>query len=310
MNLSIPTNLLKCCKQCNLPLVVVKTGAGRGGSNSLRRMFCNNKCKNIYNKFKTENKIDIVCEGCNQQFTRYPSEIGRFCSYICKNNSQVVMVSRNCQHCGKEFAAKPTRLNTLFCSRTCHHAAHRSIRSCITCGKPFTVKAASTKVRCSRDCKFHDQSNGKIKGYLNGRSGWRKDIGNHLYFKSSLEADFARVMIWFGISFEYESKTFNLNGQHYTPDFYLPDSNMYVELKGIVNESTYSKLMTKNLRHHKELIDLGLNLVVIEQSQFKTLLNDASLWKTVPNLEQRNYKKTKELVVKHHENQTNSEHHF
>lgn len=46
------------------------------------------------------------------------------------------------------------------------------------------------------------------------------------------EADFARVLIAQGIPYEYEPRTFILsNGSAYTPDFYLPTRDLWVEIR-------------------------------------------------------------------------------
>lgn len=74
-----------------------------------------------------------------------------------------------------------------------------------------------------------------------GINGFRKGIKHHC--RSTLEANFARVLIEAGISYEYESKLFKLaSGKHYLPDFklhdplVLPDGSRvpagWVELKG------------------------------------------------------------------------------
>lgn len=55
---------------------------------------------------------------------------------------------------------------------------------------------------------------------------------NNKYFRSSWEANFAKWCDLSGIKWEYESKTFDLGNTTYTPDFYLPEFNCYIEIKG------------------------------------------------------------------------------
>lgn len=41
----------------------------------------------------------------------------------------------------------------------------------------------------------------------------------------------ARLYTFLGIAWEYEPRTFDIGGQNYTPDFYLPETDTYVEVK-------------------------------------------------------------------------------
>jgi len=72
---------------------------------------------------------------------------------------------------------------------------------------------------------------GEIKPNSHGHFGIRADLNE--VFRSNLEANYARILKYKGTSYEYENTTFKLStGQTYTPDFYLPDTDEYVELKG------------------------------------------------------------------------------
>lgn len=274
-----------------------------------RRVFCSDDCKNLFGRQKTANKIEALCQNCGSTFLRYPSQKGKFCSYKCKNTSQRRFSSSTCKHCLKGYEAKPTRLNVLYCSRKCFHEAGRETRTYVTCQKTFRIEKASTNIRCSRRCQFIDQSNGRIKIRLNGRSGYRTDIGKDYYFKSALEADFARVMIHLGILFSYETKTFQTEKGAYTPDFYLSEFDTFVELKGVENNGKpYTQMMTKNLAAHSILRAHNHRIITVTQKEFITILKNENLWRAIPNLEQRNYKKTAHLVIKH-ENQTTPTNH-
>lgn len=50
--------------------------------------------------------------------------------------------------------------------------------------------------------------------------------------RSSYEVRVANVLDVWGIVWEYEHKRFDLGTCTYLPDFYLPESNSYVEAKG------------------------------------------------------------------------------
>ena len=305
-----PTSLSKCCKNCGsefeLPLPFF---SGIISSNSLRRVFCNDKCKNQFNRNKEEGKVNYVCKICNKTFLGFPSRERSYCSRKCQNESKkVAHVGRKCECCGNTFEGKPSDLNAYFCSRECFHKAGREVKTCITCRKQFEIRKSDTHIqRCSRQCQFVDQSNGKIKIHLNGRTGYRTDLGMKDYFKSALEADYARFLEYFGIRYRYEGKTFLTAKGAYTPDFFLPDLNLFVELKGVEdNGKPFEKMMTKNLLKHQSVLDQAGKIITITQKEFITGIKAANLWSVIPNLEQRNYKKTKELAVTY-EDQANQQ---
>lgn len=79
------------------------------------------------------------------------------------------------------------------------------------------------------------------KGAGRGIGGFRKDLSH--YTRSTLEANFARILRLLDVPYEYEPKCFKLgDGRHYTPDFHLSSALMegdriiipagWVELKG------------------------------------------------------------------------------
>lgn len=51
-------------------------------------------------------------------------------------------------------------------------------------------------------------------------------------FRSRLEARWAVFFDHLNIRWEYEPQGFNINGRPYLPDFYLPQSGLWVEVKG------------------------------------------------------------------------------
>jgi predicted nuclease of restriction endonuclease-like RecB superfamily len=69
-----------------------------------------------------------------------------------------------------------------------------------------------------------------------GKAGVRTDIDPNIYFYSRWEANIARIFNGKGIKWEFGPKTFDIGGQHYTPDFYLPERNLYIEVKNFWSE--------------------------------------------------------------------------
>lgn len=93
--------------------------------------------------------------------------------------------------------------------------------------------------KCSKTAKRQFASGERINSYKasNYKGGYREDLGH--YVRSSWEADVARYLKMMNVNYKYEPKTFTLilkNGVEtsYRPDFYLPEYDLYVEVKGYI----------------------------------------------------------------------------
>lgn len=89
--------------------------------------------------------------------------------------------------------------------------------------------------------EYRDWMAGKVveKQHTNpfpkGTGGRRTDLGNR-YFRSKMEANIARYYNFLGIKWEYEPREFKFPVErgirYYKPDFYLPETDTYIECKG------------------------------------------------------------------------------
>lgn len=83
---------------------------------------------------------------------------------------------------------------------------------------------------------------------------------------------------------------------------------MYIELKGLEakTDHPHEADWRKNLDKIPAVeAQYRIKVLVVTQKELISAIKDANLWNTIPNLEQRSYKKTAHLVTKH-ENQTTS----
>lgn len=76
--------------------------------------------------------------------------------------------------------------------------------------------------------------------HTRGRGGYREDLGQ--YFRSEWEAAYARYLNANDVEWTYEPRTFEITETiNYTPDFYLPKSEEWVEVKGYWDETSIMK---------------------------------------------------------------------
>lgn len=107
--------------------------------------------------------------------------------------------------------------------------------------------------------------------------GLREDLG--IYFRSSWEANYARYMNHVGITWEYESDTFELStGMTYTPDFKI-GAKEYVEIKGWLTTEAKEKLAT----FKKEFSDITIRLIQRKEYRelYKTYSKIIPFWENI-----------------------------
>lgn len=109
----------------------------------------------------------------------------------------------HCQDCGKLLKT---------------YTSHR----CPSCSAIYVALLIKTKglLKGKRNPSFGKQTHGKGQ--------WYKDY----FMRSSWEVKFAKFLDANNITWLYESKTFDLGNCTYTPDFYLPETDEYIEIKG------------------------------------------------------------------------------
>ena len=95
-------------------------------------------------------------------------------------------------------------------------------------------------------------------------------------FAHESEREFAKILDFYRIKWEYEPKTFPLEwdkdsipAESFTPDFYLPDHNLYIELTTL-----NQKLVTKKNQKLKKLRKLypDINIKLFYKKDFHSLI--------------------------------------
>lgn len=208
-------------------------------------------------------------------------------------NSLYPRIKRQCrrQICNKEFDIQPSDPK-VYCSRRCaalvnslgrHHASSTKLRIsaslkgrrypnrsktpprfslCLYCWKEFRWRywrAAANPVKyCSVSCLMKDVgSRPTSPRAARAKAGIRPDLGDH-YFFSRWEANYVRVLNFLGKKWIFQPRVFRLRSQNYTPDFYLPEDDAYIEIKNFLSD--YSM---KRDREFRELYpDLKLKLIL------------------------------------------------
>lgn len=95
-------------------------------------------------------------------------------------------------------------------------------------------------------------------------------------FAHPIEETFARILDYYGIEWQYEPRTFPLQWdsqgrvtEAFSPDFYLPQQDLYVELTTLRPQLTREK--NKKLRRLKELYP-DINIKLFKRQDMRELM--------------------------------------
>lgn len=115
-------------------------------------------------------------------------------------------------------------------------------------------------------------NNTTSNAYSRTKSGKRKDLNNQ-FFRSSWESNVARILNYLNIEWEYEVKRFVFKTENeigidsYQPDFYLPNLNLWIEVKGWLDEKSKIRLELFKKYYNEEYN----NLIFIDQTFYNLL---------------------------------------
>lgn len=68
------------------------------------------------------------------------------------------------------------------------------------------------------------------------------DVVTKAFYRSLYEVWFARCLKKHHVNFKYEPHSFFFDGRYYTPDFYIPDKEIYIECKGLWHKDSKTKV--------------------------------------------------------------------
>lgn len=247
---------------------------------------------------RKSNQVELVCVECKSIYKKPASrsKTSKFCSKECKDKNRSKYKIKKCLSCKSKFKAKRDKK---YCSRECYLKDTMNERvnlNCNFCGKLYQKPIGQETKYCGKECQYKAQSSGLHEIPSNGRLGFRRDLPNNYFFKSGLEADYARWCEATNKPYIYEHKTFTVQydgrDKQYTPDFYHPDEDRYVELKAIRRDRKFnSNLLATDL-----LKQQGINIDVLLMHEFYTQIKQSNHYWTIDNLENKNYHGTRHLI--------------
>ena len=227
-----------------------------------KRKCARKKCKNIFEAQLSDKTIYCSCS-CAAKVNN--AKRGPCSEEVKLKISRALKGRKNPHHGnkGKDFISKVEKL----CANP-------------HCQKSFFSERWMHRKFCSVQCSISFTGSKPTSPKASkGKGGVRSDIGPY-FFYSHWEANIARLFNYLKIKWLYQPKTFALDTQTYTPDFYLPEYDFYLEVKNFLWE--YSKIRDEKFRK------LYPNIILILLLKKEYLEIEAEYSKVIKNWEYKN----------------------
>jgi len=108
---------------------------------------------------------------------------------------------------------------------------------CIDCGISISYNGKRCQ-KCFGKSEMGKNNHRFGKPASHSKGIYYKDI----FMRSNWEVAYAKYLDKKGIQWQYEPKTFDLGKTTYTPDFYLPETDIYIEIKGYWRDDAKEKI--------------------------------------------------------------------
>ncbi|MFZ2167889.1 MAG: hypothetical protein WAV50_03410 [Minisyncoccia bacterium] len=204
-----------------------------------------NVAKGVYKSLKKEEERLCARDGCGDFFVTFPSNPKKFCSQSCAatvNNSKRIWSEDIKRKISEAAKGRPNSLKGVLkvprvtvvcanpkCQKVFTHERYRPRKYCCVYCSMVVTGGRPTSPKASR-----------------GKAGIRKDVSEFIYFYSRWEANVARLYTYLKVKWEYTPKSFDIGGHSYTPDFYLSETDTYIEVKNFWGE--YSRVRDEKFR--------------------------------------------------------------
>ena len=200
----------------------------------------------------------------------------------------------SCMNCGEEIRIMPSRekdgsqgIERHFCGKKCYDEYQRKYPNKVwnegltkeTSEKVAQYAKSMSGFKWSDEMKsdmskkkkqfFEDHPEAREQIARNNNHGYgicgvREDLGQ--FFRSTWEANFARMLRFEGVPYKYEGKgmAFDLGYTTYLVDFYLPEERAWIEVKGQKTAKWKMKVrVLKNL--------YGISVIVVDEKRYKEI---------------------------------------
>jgi len=206
-------------------------------------------CIDCHNEIDKRSKR---CHSCNKK--------GERCNFYKEGKPKCTVCGKKikynqifCQSCAAKIRYKNPSNNPNF-----KKGCTLNISYCIDCNKQLFDYRSIRCDKCFR--KYNRGKNHPSFGVISHSKG---SYYKKIWMRSSYEIAFVKWLDRKNIKWQYESKTFDLENTTYTPDFYLPEFNLYIEVKGYWRDDAKLKFEEFKQRY------CGIRIKIVNKEELK-----------------------------------------
>lgn len=134
----------------------------------------------------------------------------------------------------------------------CNKKIHPQATRCRLCEDKHHAKLLTGRKNIAQSQRMMGRNNPNFGKAVHGKGNYYKNI----WMRSSWEIEVAKWYDKNNIKWLYEPKAFDLDTTTYTPDFYLPEFNLYIEVKGYWRDDAKIKFAEFKQRYCGERIKI------------------------------------------------------
>ena len=175
----------------------------------------------------------VKCTYCVKTITKYPSEIRKtnFCDRTCKNefqkSSDFKIWNRGLRGLQTAWNQGLTKYDNSSLMRMSKSMQGNTLTLGLKHSDEIRRKMSESIRQTYVDGRVPIGHTYGIRSYM-----WNEHQRKEVCFRSSYERQLAEILNKSEIVWEYEPKVFDLGSTTYRPDFYLPEQDRWIEVKG------------------------------------------------------------------------------
>jgi hypothetical protein len=211
------------------------------------------------------------CIDCGKEVSRN-SKLGRCksCSHkgILHSNykdGKYIQKIFNCIKCGKSISVMASKGLCKSCSQKKENSSRKNKRPhCIDCEIEISYSYKGHVFKRCQKC-MGLLRRGRNHPLFGKSVSWKRIKYNNVWIRSSWETAYAKYLDKNNVKWLYESKTFDLGDTTYTPDFYLPETDRYIEIKGWERKDFRKKIELLKIKYS------DIKIIILKKKELKTL---------------------------------------
>lgn len=233
-----PLDRPRKCKLCGKSFIPKDSG---------HNTYCGDVCLQKALVLRDQNRVreyrihSKICDFCGKEFKGRKNQ--QFCSYDCDkaNKSKMALLTFTCLRCGTQMEMRGAEARKKKYCDACQPAIKQELA--LNASRAAYAKMEEVEKKTGyKKPEWVGKNNPTFAfPYKNKGVKYYEDLDQH--FRSTWEANMMRIFNHLGLCVEYEPLAFPLsNGTTYIPDFYIHDTDEWIEVKGYWREVAKQKV--------------------------------------------------------------------